>query len=223
MDEQAQATEEPQRPLKRLRLRYQDGQSSSSTAPNTSGPRLLLIRPKDEPSELPETCPPKLNVSQGLVESPQPNSENTRVDPQILGKNKGKQPISPKSLVAREVCNPCQPSGIGRSPPHPMRLRDRGQGSVSPQIPSREKRSVPESAPHAPCLKEPIEPGTVLSLKQKSIASHPLIIPKEEPVTDDMAHLEVPIAVIHPGMPFPLWLTLISFPDVAFFETLNCH
>ncbi|KAI3461832.1 hypothetical protein Pfo_018495 [Paulownia fortunei] len=214
--EEAQATEEPERPLKRLRLRYRDGQNSSSNAPNSSIPMKLIVRPKEEPNELPETCLPKLNATQGIVESPQPNTENTRVDSQavtcqLLGKNKGKQPISPKSLIAREGCDPCQPSGISRnqqntqlitelrSPSHPMRLRDRGKGSVSPQIPSREKSSVPESSSYAVCLKEPkIEPGLVLSPKQKSIASHALIKPKDEPITDDMPHLEVPIAVILP-------------------------
>ncbi|PIN05360.1 Histone-lysine N-methyltransferase [Handroanthus impetiginosus] len=216
LDEEAQAAEEPERPLKRLRRRYRDGQSSSSNAPSNSDPRIPLVRPKEEPNELPETCPPKLNASQAIEESPQATVENARVNSQgvrcqLAGKNKGKQPISPNSLVVLEVCDPCQASGTSRSqqntqsitesrsPSHPMRLRDRGKGTVSPQMPSRRKRSVPENSSLAVCLKEPkVEPGIDQSPQQKSIASHTLIKPKDEPVTDDMPPPVVPIAVVHP-------------------------
>lgn len=215
MEEEAQANEEPERPLKRLRLKYRDGQSSSG-ATHSSVSKMLLVRPKEEPEELPQTCPPMLNVSQGTMESPQPNAENTSVNAQSVpcqsrGKRKGKQPISPSSLIAHEGDESCQPSGIGRnqqniteprSPsPHAMSLRDRGKRSVSPQILSREKRLVPLSASNPVLHEEPtVAPGVVLPSQEKSIASHSVIIPKDEPVTDDMPLVEVPIAVIYPGM-----------------------
>ncbi|KAI3449818.1 hypothetical protein Pfo_006483 [Paulownia fortunei] len=216
LEEEAQATEEPEQPLKRLRLRYRDGQTSSSNMCNTSLPRTPLVRPKKEPDELPETHLPKLNGSQGIMESPQPNAENITIEQQAvacqsLGKNKGKQPISPKSLILHERSDPCQPSSTSksqqntrlrtesRSHSHPMRLRDRGTRASSPQIPSREKRPVPESSSHTVRLKEPkVEPGIPLSPKKKSTASHALIKPKDEPITDDMPSLEVPDVIIHP-------------------------
>ncbi|KAL9142981.1 hypothetical protein ABFS82_14G207200 [Erythranthe guttata] len=187
LEKEAQAHEEPERPLKRLRLKYQDGKSPASDAPHSSsGGKMLLIRPKEEPSELPETSIPKLNASQGTAGTAQPNAEN-----------KGKRPISP-SGTGRNQQKATEP----RSPSHPMRLRDRGKGSVSPKIPSSEKTLVPASAAsNAVCLKEPkVGPGNDLSSKQKSNSSYVLITPKDEPVTDDMPRLEVRTAVNCPGL-----------------------
>ncbi|KAL0461075.1 UNVERIFIED_CONTAM: Histone-lysine N-methyltransferase SUVR4 [Sesamum latifolium] len=216
LEEEAQATEEPERPLKRLRLRYRDGQNSSVSMPESSVRRTVLVRPKEEPNELPETCPLKLNASQGIAGTPQPSGESKKVNSQaascpLPGKSKGKQAISSKSLVASEGCEPCWPSSIERNQqntqlitetraPQPIGLRDRGKGSDYPQIPSGEERSVPESSRHALCLKEPkVDPGIVLSPKEKSSGCHALIKPKDEPVTDVFLSLEVPLAVIHPG------------------------
>ncbi|KAL0418613.1 UNVERIFIED_CONTAM: putative inactive histone-lysine N-methyltransferase SUVR2 [Sesamum radiatum] len=215
LEEEAQATEEPERPLKRLRLRYRDGRSSSVRMPESSVRRTPLVRPKEEPSELPETCPLKINASQGS-EGCEPSAENKKVNSQaascpLPGKSKEKQPMSSKSLVAIEGCEPCRPNSIERNQqntqlitetraPQPIGLRDRGKGSDYPQIPSGEQRSVPESSSQALCLKEPkVEPGIVLSPKEKTSGCHALIKPKDEPVTDVFLPLEVPLAVIHPG------------------------
>ncbi|KAL0287020.1 UNVERIFIED_CONTAM: putative inactive histone-lysine N-methyltransferase SUVR2 [Sesamum angustifolium] len=216
-EEAAQATEEPERPLKRLRLRYRNGQTSSSSTPDTSVPRTPLIRPKEEPGELPEPHLPEVNGSQAIVESPQPNAENIKSKPQVvtrqsIGKNKGKQPVSPESLILHERSDPSQPNSMSRSQEntqliiesrshsHPMRLRDRGTRAVSPQIPSREKRPVPDSSSHALRLKEPkVEPGVILSPKKRSNVSQALLKPKDEPVTEDMACLEVSGAITHPA------------------------
>lgn len=179
-EERTQATEETPRPLKRLRRKYQDGQTSSAAAPNPSGPRMPLLVPKDEPTELPESSGPSLNASKSAVESHQTTAE----------KNKGKQP----------TLDPSPPAGDGSSPHQMIR-----NGSVPPQIPCKEKRPVPESSHSAACPKKStVEPSTVV--KQKSIPKHQLLIPKDEPVTDDMPNLPAPLAVIHPGMPSPLWL-----------------
>ncbi|KAL2238714.1 UNVERIFIED_CONTAM: putative inactive histone-lysine N-methyltransferase SUVR2 [Sesamum indicum] len=217
-EEEAQATEEAERPLKRLRLRYRNGQTSSSITPDTSVPRTPLIRPKEEPGELRETRLPEVNGSQAIVESPQPNVENIKSKPQSvtrqsIGKNKGKQPVSPESLIVHERSDPRQPSSISRSQEntqliiesrshsHPMRLRDRGTRAVSPQIPSREKRPVPDSSSNALRLKEPkVEPGVILSPKRRSNASQALLKPKDEPVTEDMACLEVSGVITHPDV-----------------------
>lgn len=141
-EERIQANEEHPRPLKRLRRKYQDGQSPSSpAAPTPSAPMMPLLVPKDEPCELPG----------GQVESHQPVAEKTSVDTQLHAKNKGKQPILSK------------------------------------------EKSSPNAAKEAN-----VEPSLVL--KKKSVAKQPLLIPKDEPVTDDMPNLAVPLAVIHPGM-----------------------
>ncbi|KAK6141509.1 hypothetical protein DH2020_024754 [Rehmannia glutinosa] len=160
LQEEALVAEEPEQPLKRLRLRHRDGQTSSNM--NNSGlPKTPLVTPKEEPNEMPETHLPKINGSLGIVE---------------------KQPISPKSQA------------------HPMRLRDRGTGVVSPPITSRKKRPAPESSSHPVSLKEPkIEPGIPLLPEKENTASRALIVPKDEPLTDDMPRLEVPGAIIHPG------------------------
>lgn len=195
MEEQAEVAEESIQPLKRLRRGYQDGQSSSA-AGTASSPKTPLITPKDEPTELPDTCLAEVYASQGLVESPQPIAENARTGPQLHSKNNGEQPIYLESLVDHETC---QPSSVG-SPSHPMKLRDRGKQPVSPQTSTWEKRSLPPSSPQATHNKKwKIVRGTVPAPKKKRVSNYPLIIPKDEPVTDDIPEFVLPLAVIHPG------------------------
>ncbi|KAL6564509.1 hypothetical protein OROMI_015959 [Orobanche minor] len=197
-EEEAQIAEEPEQPLKRLRLRYRDGQTSSKPS-NSSLLETPLVRPKEEPNEESETHLPKIYGSQGIVESPQPNANTS----QSTGENKGKQPVSSKSLVLHENSDPSQPSSISKSQQtnqlrtesksqsHPMRLRDRGTQAVSPQKPSRDKRPAPESSTRTVRLKEPkIEPG----IEKKDTAIRALIVPKDEPVTDDTLH----DMIVHP-------------------------
>ena len=86
--------EESERPLKRLRLRYQEGNSS----PRLGGTSLRQL----EEAELPETCPRQ--GSQDITQSSQPNTENVRAGflpdlPQPLVGNKGKQPVWHKPLL----------------------------------------------------------------------------------------------------------------------------
>lgn len=195
LEEQAEEAEGSIQPLRRLRRGYQDGQSSSAAA-TASGPKTPLIAPKDEPTELPDTCLPEVYASQGLVESPQPIDENIRTGPRLHSKNKGEQPITPESLVDHETC---QPSSV-RSPSHAMTLRDRGKQSASPQTLTGEKRSLPHSSPQATHNKKlKIVRGTVPAPKKKRASNYPLIIPKDEPVTDDVPEFVLPLAVIHPG------------------------
>lgn len=195
MEEQAEAAEESIQPLKRLRRGYQGGQSSSAAA-TASGPKTPLIMPKDEPTDLPNACPLELNASEGLVESPRPIVVNAKTGPELCSRNTGEQSISPKSVVA---CEACTVSSVG-SPPHAMKLRDRGKQPVSPQTSAGEKRPLPHSSPQATHNKKlKIVRGTVPAPKKKRVSNYPLIIPKDEPVTDDMPEFVLPIAVIHPG------------------------
>ncbi|CAA0823936.1 Histone-lysine N-methyltransferase SUVR2 [Striga hermonthica] len=247
-EEETQVPEEPEQPLKRLRLRYRDGQTSSN--PSNSGlAKPLLIEPKEESSEIPETHPLKINGSLSKLDPPPPNAENTtsqssgrnkgkqpvyskslvlheNSDPSQpsgfsnspqndqsrsgMGRNKGKQPVYSKSLVLHENSDPSQPSGISNSPQndqsrsdsrqqsHSMRLRERGTKADSPQVLSRGKRPAPESSSRGVRLKEPkIEPDIGLSSGKANTESLALIVPKDEPVTDDMPSLGVRDVIIH--------------------------
>ncbi|KAL6968148.1 hypothetical protein U1Q18_033952, partial [Sarracenia purpurea var. burkii] len=198
MDEEAQVQEEPERPLKRLRLRPQEGHPSPSFA--NSSPSLggtSLRQPKTEDAELPETCPP------------QPNAENIRagsppVSPLPLVRNKGKQPVFPKPLLVQERVEPSWPGAADRTQPFstrtepdsvspPRSLREKGKEPLSLQVSPRDKKSISERSPHAVRLKEP---GNVLLPKQQVHNSCALIKPKDEPFTGDLPLFEVPIAAV---------------------------
>lgn len=214
MEEETQASEEPERPLKRLRHRNRDGQTSSSSTSNINVPKTPFVKPKEEPDERPDGHLPMANGLHGTVDP---------VDTcQSLGANKQEQHSSAKSLIVDEKYDPCQLSDIGRiqqntslrterrSPCHPMRLRDRGKGSVSPQ--SGEKSAVSGSSSNAACLKDPNNKcGIVLSPlpKKKSKGNHTLIKPKDEPITDDTSCPGFPVAKLHPGIPFLFWLSTV--------------
>ncbi|KAL7151642.1 hypothetical protein ABFS83_04G045400 [Erythranthe nasuta] len=213
LEEEVHATEEPEQPLKRLRRRYQDGQTSSLNTSNAGKQRTAPVKSK---KELDGANTPKLNEKEVMVESPKHNEENTTIHTRAatsesVGKSKGKQPISPEPLVVPERCDPSGPSsttGSQRktrsrieygSQSHPMRLRERGKGVVYVHTPSRKKRRAPESSSHAVPLKESeTEPSIPLSPKNKSNASCDLIKPKDEPITSDVPSLEVPGANVHP-------------------------
>ncbi|KAJ8553000.1 hypothetical protein K7X08_020393 [Anisodus acutangulus] len=86
-----------------------------------------------------------------------------------LGRDKGKQPISSNSLVPQEGFPSSQPSGVDKSLSVPTRA-----GSTSGS-------------------------GIPLSPTKNAIANHTFIKPKDEPITDDLPHNAVPVAVIRPG------------------------
>ncbi|KAL6968934.1 hypothetical protein U1Q18_020398 [Sarracenia purpurea var. burkii] len=212
MDEEAQVHEEPERPLKRLRLRYQEGQVTPS--PGNSSPSVgatSLRQPKREEAELPETR----QLPQGTIELPHPTNERIGAGSHPLSsqpsvRNNGKQVILPKSSSGQERFGPSQPGATDRtqavvtnriesgSVSHPICLREKGKEPLSPQIVSRDKKAISGSSHNALRLKEPmVEHGVVLLSKQVN-NSQALIKPKDEPFTEDMPHFEVPIAVIHP-------------------------
>lgn len=174
--EEVQTRDEVERPLKRLRLKHQ-GQASPShgqSSPN-SGTGALKI-PKPEPGE-PETFP--IQRVQSMTTSPQCNAGNRRaesqpVSPQLVVKNKGKQPISPQNTGAKE--------------------------SVTPGGTQRDKRASLVLQFKEP----KVEPGVVPTgkNKQEQPDTTALIKPKDEPFTDDMLSLE-PLAVVLPERSHP--------------------
>ncbi|KAL3620560.1 hypothetical protein CASFOL_035472 [Castilleja foliolosa] len=108
MDEEAQAAEEElDRPLKRLRRKHQDGQGSSLNAPEISVPKMLLITPKEEPNDLPETRLP--NPRDCKRKGMQPASEGCNLN-QTSGshshptnvRDRGKGFVSPQTTPSME-------------------------------------------------------------------------------------------------------------------------
>lgn len=163
-----------------------------------------------EGTELPETFPQ--HESRGTA-APQPSSENTRtesqpVSPQLITRNRGKQPVSPKSLALQERSD--QPDVTVRTEANsvssPRRLRDKGKEPLVPQNTPKEKTIITERSSHGVRFKEPkVEPGFIRVPKQKVPVTRALIKPKDEPITD-----EAPIAVIHPGI-YNLYYALLGY------------
>ncbi|KAF8388284.1 hypothetical protein HHK36_026950 [Tetracentron sinense] len=212
--EEAQAHDEPERPLKRLRLRYQDDQISPSVG-NCSSVlgETSLRRPKLNQAKPPQTC-----SMQEIPESSQLCFGDKRAEPESVSPrtrlvDKGKKPVSPQTC-GEERSEPYQlchrdrrPESNSLSPQ--IHLRGKGKESVSPQIAPSEKRSFSDRISRPVCFKEPkIEPGIVLLPKERRSNNHQydgLIKPKHEPFTDDLPQFEVPIAMIHPALPDPLY------------------
>lgn len=195
--------DEPARPLKRLRLRNQESQVSPSLA-NSSQTLggAVMKRPKLEDAEQPQTLAER--QPQGIAETPEPSVGNIRPElqpvssPQAHLVNKGKQPALPQPLAVQGRSDLSPTSATKRAESDLLhtqqRLRDKGKEPLSPQIAAKEKRSIPVRSFHPNA-----EPGIILSPKWKVHDTPALMKPKDEPFTDDILQLEVPIAVIHPG------------------------
>ncbi|KAK4573207.1 hypothetical protein RGQ29_031250 [Quercus rubra] len=191
LEEETQVHDEPERPLKRLRLRSQSQVSPPVNASNHSAGTSSLKRPKVEEDELPKTS---------LQQQPQPISPRQPISPHH-------QPISPRQPISphHQPISPRQPISPHHQPISPQRgIINKGKQPLIPQVASLGKRPMSERASHAVRIKEPtVEPGIVLLPKQKVPDIHALITPKDEPFTDDtynndVSRYEVPIAVIHP-------------------------
>lgn len=104
-EEEAHEQDEVERPLKRLRLRHQQGQSSQSLNNNSLQAGASLIVPKDEPVELPEVSAPN------LFQSTEATTELCKGDTssgtqygnsQLHDKDRMKQPLSATGLMIQE-------------------------------------------------------------------------------------------------------------------------
>ncbi|KAK1552743.1 hypothetical protein Q3G72_022760 [Acer saccharum] len=99
------------------------------------------------------------------------------------------------------VKSPRLSAGNGRG--EIQRLGNKGKEPVSAHVASTENRCIRKRSSQALSIREPaVEPGIRL-LPKKVSGTQALIIPKDEPFTDDMLidnrpQYEVPIAVIHP-------------------------
>ncbi|XWS47032.1 hypothetical protein CRYUN_Cryun14cG0118500 [Craigia yunnanensis] len=201
IEEEGSVPNELVRPLKRIRLKKQDGLASCShrnDSSNVAG--TFLKRPKVEEDELPPASLQQwslqynvgnistefLPASPGPV-SPQPASP-APVSPRHGGMNKGKQTVEPRPLAVLERSEPNSYSSQ-------MHVSYKRKEPVSPHVASNGKGL--ERVSLALRIKDPApEPGIIPKKRVPDI--HALIIPKEEPLTDDIPEDEVPIAVIHP-------------------------
>ncbi|XP_022727454.1 probable inactive histone-lysine N-methyltransferase SUVR2 isoform X2 [Durio zibethinus] len=187
------------RPLKRARLKNQEGLASCSNTNGSSNVAgTFLKKPKIEEDELP---PASLQL-----QSPQCGVGNTRTDflpaspgpvshqpaspapfsPHHGGRNKGKLTVEPRPVLERSEPN---------SHSSQMHVSYKGKEPMSPHVASNGNGL--ERASPTLLIKDPApEPGIIP--KKKVPDTHALIIPKEEPFTDDIPADEVPIAVIHP-------------------------
>lgn len=202
LEGKTQLHDEPARPLKRLRLRNQESQVSPSLA-NSSQTLggAVMKRPKLEDAEQPQTLAER--QPQGIAETPEPSVGNIRPElqpvssPQAHLVNKGKQPALPQPLALQGRSDLSPTSATKRAESDLLHtqqhLRDKGKETLSLQIAAKEKRSIPVRSFHLNA-----EPGIILSPKRKVHDTPALMKPKDEPYTDDILQLEVPIAVIHP-------------------------
>lgn len=134
-------------------------------------PPLKRQRFKSQSSQPNESLESQLqNQSPGDFDSPQSmGNESQPGSHPSLDRNKGKQPMFADSLVPQEELPSSQPSDVDKSLPVPRRA-----GSTSGS-------------------------GIPVSPTKNAIANQTLIKPKDEPITDDLPTLEVPVAIIRPG------------------------
>ncbi|KAI3760207.1 hypothetical protein L1987_50598 [Smallanthus sonchifolius] len=171
VEEETQIPEEPERPLKRLRLRHQDGPSCTSSSPNSHG--APLKKPKLEIDDLPYAIPQ--SQARAKTSTGEPDL------PQLQGRNKGKQPVLADTQP--DVTNEFVPDSGLRS----RHLKDKGKEPILPQTGHQESRSSSGRSSNGVRFKEPKPKETYLSL----------IKPKDES-TDDILPLSAPLSVNRP-------------------------
>ncbi|KAK9053524.1 hypothetical protein SSX86_024598 [Deinandra increscens subsp. villosa] len=174
IEEETQIPEEPERPLKRLRLRHQDGSSCPTISPNSHG--TPMKKPKLEIDDLPFAIPRSQSRAENATGDP------ISVSSQTQGRNKGKQPVLADTQP--DVTN-VSGSDLGLRLRH---RRDKGKEPISHQTSSQELRSISDRTSHGVRFKEPKPKQTAL----------PLIKPKDEPLTDDTSPLQTPVSETRP-------------------------
>lgn len=194
IDEDGSVPDELVRPLKRKRLRKQGSGSHGNDDSNEAGTFFKV--PKVEEDEHPpaslqqQPLPGNTgNISPACVSTQR--ASLGPVSPSHDGRNASPRPFSPQPASP----GPVSPHHDGRnSHSSQMCVSYKGKEPMSPHVASNGKGYARRSL--ALCIKDPApEPGLIPMKRVHE--SHALIIPKEEPLTDDIAD-EVPIAVIHP-------------------------
>ncbi|KAG9150545.1 hypothetical protein Leryth_010913 [Lithospermum erythrorhizon] len=208
VEREAACDEETERPLKRLRRKCQEVQTSSQV--NNSKPEVpgaLLTKPKEEPNEIPSWHHETQSQSRSATASPQARKSRAISHPiasQPLSRNK-EEPVSTMPSILDErsdlshnegthVSHPsCVHRGNSDSISLPMRLRSRGKQTLtSPNVSGQKtKRAVISS--RAIQIEE--QKNHMLLRKEIFPVSHSLIKPKGEPFTNDLEE-PIPICLI---------------------------
>lgn len=171
-----QSHDDPDRPLKRLRLN-QDNHVSSSVTNCIPGVAVgELKKPKVEADEL---------IAQKIT-NPEPQS----VPLQPLARDKGKQPVSNESgspVISVPSCSPL------------MRSKDKGKEPLLPQNNPKDFRLLSErSSSHGVCIREP-DVDAVTSLPPKQVPNgYVLTKLNDRQSTDEKLHADVAVTAVHP-------------------------
>lgn len=174
-EREIQLHDEPDRPLKRLRLN-QDNHVSSSVTNCIPGLGVgELKKPKVEADEL----------HAQEISNPEPQL-------QPLARDKGKQPVSNES--GSPVIS------VPSHSPH-MRSRDKGKEPLLPQNTPKDFRLLPErSSSHGVCIREPkVDAVTSLPLKQVP-NGYVLTKLNDMQSTDEKLHADVAVTAVHPEL-----------------------
>ncbi|GAV82044.1 SET domain-containing protein/Pre-SET domain-containing protein/WIYLD domain-containing protein [Cephalotus follicularis] len=203
--EEALVQGDSERPLKRLRLRYQERQATPSLSICESMlSEALLKRPKLEEDELLGNSSHWHSLDK--TKSAQHNVENGRTETQPVSsqshtRNMGKQPLSPKPLAVQKLSH-LQSCTLGRT--EPCATGGSEPNSLSSHIHAGNKGKQPFTPPavHTKNPKGMVEPGIILLPRQKIPSTLVLIEPKEEPFTDDINanNIPQPIAEFRPDL-----------------------
>lgn len=171
--------DEPDRPLKRLRLN-QDNHVSPSVTNCIPGLGVgELKKPKVEADEL--------NAQE--ITNPKPQA----VPLQPLVRDKGKQPVSNESG-----------SPVISVPSHSplMRSRDKGKEPLLPQNTPKDFRVLSERSSHGVCIREP-KVDAVTSLPPKQVPNgYVLTKLNDRQSTDEKLRADVAVTKVHPGISY---------------------
>lgn len=182
LERETQLHDEPDRPLKRLRLKNQDDHVSSSLTNCSPGLGVgELKKPKVEADEVNEAWNPSREIT-----SLEPQS----VPLQPLARDKGKQPVSNES--GGPVISVSSHSS-------PMRSRDKGKEPLVPQNTPKDFRLFSERpSSHGVSIREP-KVDAVISLPPKQVPNgYVLTKSNDRPSTDEKPHADVPPTAVHP-------------------------
>ncbi|KAK8702007.1 hypothetical protein V6N13_020378 [Hibiscus sabdariffa] len=199
VEDEGSVLDEPVRPLKRLRKLGQTSLQQQSLQCNVERTEFLPVSP------LPDSPVPVSPHHGGRTDSSGLVSSHPAfaapVSPHHVGQNKGEHTIEPRPLAM-----------VGRYEPNShsskMHFSIKGKEPMSPYVASDGKGPQRVSLSLRINDLEP-EPGIIP--KKRVADTHALIIPKEEPFSDEMPQDEVPIAVIHPDSSSRRDLAIMEF------------
>ncbi|XP_058767004.1 histone-lysine N-methyltransferase SUVR4-like [Vicia villosa] len=198
IEAEAPAPVQQVRPLKRLRLRGQDGQilrlptSGDSPSLVVSPVKSRLPTSGGSPSSPGSPLKSRLPTSGGSPRSPAASPLKSRGSPSSPSSSPLTSPKPRPGTVPESgsELQPQSPSVLSRR----NALADKGKKPISPLDTSRRRKSISD---RSPSKERAVEPGTSPSPKTKTPHPYPFITPKEEPV-DEEADYEVPISMVFP-------------------------